>query len=803
MALKQQQQTAPFQLRNPYRLDRPAYDPMEVWESAIAEEEDTQRRLLQSQIHHQQQQLQQLQQHQQTQTQTQTHPHRRPLPPQPLEYSVGTPGWGGIKRIRDYQKKNSSEKRFSKLQQQQLQQQQSQEDGLPSYNGTVTDNASQYSSYFGQSWFGHGAFNRPTAPSSSSSTLGNRHNNNNPSAASITKGAASQLPVPSIMITHHIDNHSELTFERHVEWLTQTALWWDMPVVHLYPAPESPALNEYVATAASKFSSWVNFVKILAKDAHRLGPGSTALKAPAPPTSTSTPRVKGSRSIKGKKETSSAAATAASSSSISTSSSSSPSESKTDHAQEDGGMVMGQSKRKSSTSTSLPSPLEPSSALAASPTSPATEEPIIGYVFVGSADEQAQYHHVFETLERLFPKIEIRYINSFEPHHLQTRRQQELREEPCLHGLSWIHYWSAAKESQVLQSKIVNEVVRVRPMWVNNENLHRNYTPPPPPPPTPPIGATVVIPTSSSVVSVSSSDAPTTDLISSPSVYIVNGKEEQGSMYGVSSSVSITTLHDMDRVDGVISNKEDIDMNPFMLEIKPRQQQQGQEQQWQEQQGQEQQEQQKRLRQVHESISSSKELNENEDGCASATKLRRGKFDLKRLPAKRPSLNRTQSSLDIHREHHGHQHLHHDKVTGRGTSSGSRQLKTWALTSSIVRGDNDSGLKSGAEAADLRGYRRSVSTPMLLFTNDKAERLLQGDDEDAFEDDDDCSMSPPPSSPTSTGSPTSTKSDSSSSKTSISSTSSTSSMRLSHRLANLAQRLGVYKMRGSLMMVDM
>ncbi|GJJ73917.1 hypothetical protein EMPS_06275 [Entomortierella parvispora] len=703
MALKQQQ-TAPFQLRNPYRLDRPTYDPVEVWDSAIIEEEEIHRRL-------------------QLQDQQQAHLQQRPLPPQPCEDTNGSTSWHGIKRIRDYQKKNSSEKRLLK----QLHQasQQPQDEGLPSYNRAVSDNSNsqhqhhvQCNSYFGQSWFSQGAFHR-----TSSSALGNVS----------SKGAASQMPVPAITVTHHIESHSELTFERHVEWLTQTALWWDMPVVHLYPAPESPVAIEYVETAASKFASWVNFVKIPVKEATRLGPGATAVKAPAPPTSTS--RVKGSRAIKSRRDSSSTPSTV--------------------DSQEDGGLVTGQTKQHKEEGARP-------AAESATPGATSTDS-IIGYVFVGSADEQAQYHHVFETMERLYPKIEIRYINSFEPHHLQSRRQQELREEPCVHSLSWIHYWSAAKESQVLQSKIVNEVVRVRPMWVNNENLHRNYVPPTPPPSINPASSTATL------MSTASSDTLSTEL-----VYVIyEDPKTDDSLRGVPSSVSISSLQDVD----VVAHNEDADMNPFQIE---QQQEQATVQQ-------------EISLQADLSASSDNNMGEQEDDHTVISSLCLEKIEVKRrsLLLKRPSLSRAHSSWDIRHDHHDHQHhLHlytHDKTIVGGANNG-RRSKTWALTS-FIRAESQK--KSGASVAN--DYRRSVSAPMLAFSN-KSDQLDLGDDEDF-------TMSPPPSSPTSAGSPTSTSSDNSS-KASLSSNSSSSS-RLGHRLVHLAQRLGVYKMRESLVMVDM
>ncbi|KAG0320349.1 hypothetical protein BGZ99_004561 [Dissophora globulifera] len=380
MATKQQ--ILPFQIRNPYRLDRPHFDPSEVYQTAIAEEEESHRAQL---IH-------------------------RPLPPQPGTNESPPEILIGAKRTKDAQKKSAS-KTGSDF---------SSQEANDSHH-THQQQQSSYS-YFGQSWFGHGLSHRGPAitPTRQQSAQ------------------AAPPPVPAITITHHIDTHTELTFERHVEWLTQTALWWDMPVVHLYPAPETLTAMTYVETAASTFSSWVNFVKIPAGDESRIGPASLPVRSAQPA------KVKGSRVIKTARRGAPRDMPA------------------TDDAFHDGGMVTGH-ERKISASTS--------GALT-------DMEDVVGYVFVGSAEEQAQYHQVFETMGKLYPMIEIRYINSFEPQHLQSRQQQDFRDEPCIHRLSWIHYWSAAKESQVLQSKIVNEVVRVRPMWVNTDSLHRNYVPP-------------------------------------------------------------------------------------------------------------------------------------------------------------------------------------------------------------------------------------------------------------------------------------------------------------------------------------
>ncbi|KAG0019513.1 hypothetical protein BGZ80_005721 [Entomortierella chlamydospora] len=132
-----------------------------------------------------------------------------------------------------------------------------------------------------------------------------------------------------------------------------------------------------------------------------------------------------------------------------------------------------------------------------------------------------------------------RDLNSFEPLHLQSCQQLELRGEPCLHNLSRVHYWSAAKESQVLQSKIVNEVARVRPIWVNIDSLHPNYTPLLPELESP--SATTEISTFNSAISA---------LPTSPSVYIGNDSSESQtlteSLRGIPSTVSVVSLLDVD-----------------------------------------------------------------------------------------------------------------------------------------------------------------------------------------------------------------------------------------------------------------
>ena len=179
MAVKQL--VLPFQIRNPYRLDRPHFDPSEVRQSVIEEEkveEEVEVRRLQSLP-------------------------QRPLPPEPVVGKKSTvlgrsPEGGaftGVHPRRGSRNEIYEHRKMTK----------------PKLNDVASlgplQRASAYSS--------HGQ--QPTLD-----------------------------PVPAIRVTHPIDTYSELTFERHVEWLTQTALWWDMPVVHLYPAPESTASLMYI-----------------------------------------------------------------------------------------------------------------------------------------------------------------------------------------------------------------------------------------------------------------------------------------------------------------------------------------------------------------------------------------------------------------------------------------------------------------------------------------------------------------------------------------------------------------------------
>ncbi|KAF9582521.1 hypothetical protein BGW38_000106, partial [Lunasporangiospora selenospora] len=452
MALRQQLPSAPFQLRNPYRLDRPPFEPTEVLVALNAEEEAEES----SRVQLQQQQA-------------------RPLPPQPAagtkQSTKDEPGSNSSKKSKDLTKKSK---------------------GLSKH----------------------------------------------PSDEALPERRSP--PVPTITISHHIDTHTELTFERHVEWLTQTALWWDMPVVHLYPAPEPGPSLDYVEKVASKFSSWVNFLKIPAGEGYHLGPVAPTTKPPGVSS-----KVKGSRAIKsGTKKNLTQSGSLADLESCA-----------------EGGMVTGHARKGTGSSSTLSLPSSTQKFLGGSGTTGSAAgppEPIVGYVFVGSSDEQAQYNQVFETMSRIYPLIEIRYINSFEPIHLQSRQQQELREEPCLHSLSWIHYWSAAKESQVLQSKIVNEVVRVRPMWTNNDHLHRNYAPPLPLP-------TIVAPLSQDSDLLDGHLLPFSETglaISSPtnaSVYLGGTGDDdqlmQNALRGLPSTVSISSLSSLD-MDALIDDDD-------------------------------------------------------------------------------------------------------------------------------------------------------------------------------------------------------------------------------------------------------
>lgn len=612
-----------------------------------------------------------------------------------------------IKRIKDFQRKNSikdSGRRQLKQQAKQQQQQQQvafgSEEVLPEY----------HHSYFSNSWL------QPKGSTLSLTKQQQQQQQQRPQQP--------QPPIPSITVTHHIDTHSELTFERHVEWLTQTALWWDMPVVHLYPAPEAPASLEYVETAASRFGSWVNFVKIPPGEDSRLGPATMAIKSANPG------RVKGSR----------AKITAAKEATASTTS-------PEDDTLVEGGMVMGHACKTSTSSTASSAIYDPSKNV----------DSVVGYVFVGSADEQAQYSQVFEAMERLYPMIEIRYINSFEPQHLQSRQQQELREEPCLHSLSWVHYWSAAKESQVLQSKIVNEVVRVRPMWVNSEFLHRNYSPPPPPQFSTLLSAAATEPVGDDDTVIVKCLSPCSETISpSPSVYIGSTGDGDGnnenSDGGQSLGEALRGIPSSVLIESFVLESESAVMDGPRSPSTPRDH-------W-----------------------SDYDKETTADICAD-------EFDLHGLSKRRPTLSRTQSSHDIR----------HDGDFSKSPSSSShRRSKKSRSSSSTTSGHKNNNNN------ETTGYRRSVSTPLLLLTKgtslSKAPSTAQQHHHQHHLDrmdsspDSDTNMSPPPPLKSSYSSSTSNLSSSTSSMT-------TAGMGFGHRLAGLAQRLGVYRVRGSALMV--
>lgn len=542
-------------------------------------------------------------------------------------------------------------------------------------------------SYFSQSWFGSG--------------LQRRSSNHSLSSMSLKSRPPSPLLVPTITITHYIDSYAELTFERHVEWLTQTALWWDMPVVHLYPAPESAKSIEYAELAASRFASWVNFVKVSAGEENKLGPNGTRIKSISPH-----PKAfKNSKLIKAKANANI-------------------------ENEDEGGMVTGERSR----GTEIAS------------LSDKAIEPMVGYVFVGSVDEQAQYHQVFETLQKLYPLLEIRYINSFEPHQQQSREQQELREDPCIHNLSWIHYWSAAKESQVLQSKIVNEVVRVRPMWVNNDNLHKNYTPPPP---SPSLVIETVAVNEFGRAEVSFAESATLNK-SSASVYdVFVNEDEENELRGVPSTVSVSSLLDLE--DAIMEEDAFVGLISDVV----------------------------LLSQDQDDLTITETTGEPVDREILKRYQQSQSLMLDDLdhPPKRPSLSRAQSSVDVRNDiYSSTSDLLQESLTN-STKSMSRRSKKWT---------------------DKRSYRRSASTPVMALDHGDgggegegggmvsvggefldSQGLLGGG-----------SLHHPLSSASST-------------KSSGSLAMSTSSG-LGQRLAGFAQKLGVYKMRGtSLMVVDL
>ncbi|KFH72228.1 hypothetical protein MVEG_02519 [Podila verticillata NRRL 6337] len=661
MSLKQLP-TAQFQLRNPYRLERSNFDPIDVVETALAEDE-AQRQLAQTSR----------------------------LLPQPVKSTTGakcsdeSSSWhgvttSGIKRIRDLQRRSSlrdSDRKPSKQHQHQQPPPQSDLDT----SAMIENNHS----YFSQSWFGNGLQRR-----SSSHSLSSMPPKSRPS---------SPPPVPTITITHYIDSYAELTFERHVEWLTQTALWWDMPVVHLYPAPESAKSIEYAELAASRFASWVNFVKVPAGEENKLGPNGTRIKSINPhPKASKNPKL-----IKPKPDTNA-------------------------ENEDEGGMVTGERSRRTEITSSKDKAIEP----------------MVGYVFVGSMDEQAQYHQVFETLQKLYPLLEIRYINSFEPHQQQSREQQELREDPCIHNLSWIHYWSAAKESQVLQSKIVNEVVRVRPMWVNNDNLHRNYTPPPPPPSL--VIEAVVNEFERSEVSFAES---ATLNKSSASIYdVFVNEDEENELRGVPSTVSVSSLLDLE--DTIMEEDAFVDLTSDEV----------------------------LLFQDQDDLTITKATGEPADREILKRYQQSQSLMLDDLdhPPKRPSLSRTQSSVDVrHDIYSSISDLLQDSLTS-STKSMSRRSKKWT---------------------DKKSYRRSASTPVLALDHDDGGGEGEGGGmvsvSGEFLD----------SQGLRSGSLRLPLSTASSTKSSGSLATSTSSG-LGQRLAGFAQKLGVYKMRGtSVMVVDL
>ncbi|KAG0291835.1 hypothetical protein BGZ96_004795 [Linnemannia gamsii] len=743
MAMKQ---PTPFQLRNPYRLDRPNFDAIEVVETALAEEEAAHR-------------LQLLQQ----QYQSAIMSSKRPLPPQPsitvqqqqqqqqqqqkhsssLEDDNQQSARNGIirvsnsiKRIKDFQRKTSTKdterrqfKQQVKQQQQQQQQQQHQQHQQQAALGSEEALPEYHNSYFANSWL------QPKGVTLPLTKQQQRQQTQQPLP-----------PIPSVTVTHYIDTHSELTFERHVEWLTQTALWWDMPVVHLYPAPESPASLEYVETAASRFASWVNFVKIPAGEDSRPGPATMAIKSANPG------RVKGSRAKITAKETITISTTTTSL--------------EEDDALVEGGMVMGHTRKVSTSSTATSSSFyDPSRNV----------DPVVGYVFVGSADEQAQYSQVFEAMERLYPMIEIRYINSFEPQHLQSRQQQELREEPCLNSLSWVHYWSAAKESQVLQSRIVNEVVRVRPMWVNNELLHRNYSPPPQ-------FHTVLSSTaggepvdySGDVVVECLSPCPESAgaISPSPSVYIggnndddYNGNDGGHSLEkvlrGVPSSVSIESFLESDSA----INEQQPKRHPVLGDRKSGYQE------------------------------TAVATTTDTAATAAVDIYSTEELDLHGLSKRRPSLGRTQSSHDIR----------HSKSSSSSSHRRSKKSRPSSSATSTATASGTSEHKINSELST--GYRRSASTPLLLLTKgssfSKAASTTQHQYQHHLDSspDSDSNMSPPPPLKSYCSSSVSNLPSSSSLSSTSSMATASSSMGFGHRLAGLAQRLGVYKVRGSALMV--
>ncbi|KAG9325969.1 hypothetical protein KVV02_005813 [Mortierella alpina] len=685
MALKLQ--TAPFQLRNPYRLDRPPFDPTEVWESAIADKEA--------------ERLQQ-QSHQQTQRPLPSNPIVCKQQPEDSRQSLRTGAQAmssSIKRLKS-SLRDVAQSRHAK-QQKTPAVELCDHVSLPSDHPTLTQRHQQQ-------------------PSRTETSAHPQHTEFSMQAPS--QALSTSLGIPSIVITHHIESHTELTFERHVEWLTQTALWWDMPVVHLYPAPESCSALEYVETAASRFSSWVNFLKIAPGEASFMkGPPFTAVAK-----STSTPaRVKGARTMV-KKVLAKNDSRKSSEEECGDNSAAQENDSLIE-----GGMVRvrGHAKQDSDGSVSVAS-------VKSAETNGLEDEPIVGYVFVGSADEQAQYQHVFDVMQGLYPKIEIRYINSFEPQHLQSRQQQELREEPCLHSLSWVHYWSAAKESQVLQSKIVNDVVRVRPMWVNHEYLHRNYEP-----------CLFPIPTDSEPMSTSPAEdmdecPPTfsqseTSLQTSESVYMGYGDSSETGEHasqkeplrGIPSSVSIVSLLEEDTT---------ITEEPFSKDILK---------------------------------------SRNAGGRSQSDKSEEQGYSRSVI------LSRAQSDLDTHQQ------------LLECNRSSSRRSKRWRYSLGAGNDKKSCDPEYRRSLSTPLLLMTEAKNNGNRSRNNQGDRDECGMTEHGPESD---NISPPPPSPTSLISPTSTSSTTSSASTT--SITSISSLSLGHRLAGLANRLGFSKLRGSTFM---
>ncbi|KAF9973271.1 hypothetical protein BGZ65_009346 [Modicella reniformis] len=301
-------------------------------------------------------------------------------------------------------------------------------------------------------------------------------------------------------------------------------------------------------------------------------------------------------------------------------------------------------------------------------------------------------------MEKMFPMIEIRYINSFEPHHVR----QELKEEPCIHNLSWIHYWSAAKESQVLQSKVVNEVVRVRPMWINNDHLHRNYTLPVP-------SVSALPPTDA--LSFSNSSIPT-----SPSVYIGSeGKCSEGledSLCSTPLTVSIASILNADTNSNVYTLADD---------------------------------------------GNGHRDDSFENGFDRGGDRNRVSY----RGSSRTFLSRAQSSLDI---------LHD---SAHGQKFPSRRLKKWSI--SLANGEKGS-------------YRHSIPTPLPLLMKDDISRVKSSSSNKNGEAN---SMSSPPLSPVTL---TSTLALTMASTASLPAN---GSLGIGNRLVGLVQRLGMYKLKGS------